>query len=412
MAASVHRGSGYKSPAEHGRVRGGARRHRRVRRRRSPSRDVVMFTKNTTEAINRFARTMTLADDAVVLTTVLEHHSNLLPWRRRGERRPRPGPSRRIGGRGRPRRRAGTPRRSRRAARRDRRVERDRHRPGRAPDGREGARRRRADPRRRRPARRPPTASTCARTTTPATSTPSPCRRTRCTRRTAPGALIAGRDWIGADPDECGGGTVRAVTLDDGRVGRPARPGRGRQPEPAGGRRLRRRGTAGCGRSGWRSIAAHEQRLARLRSAGGWRRRARRDRSSVRPRPDLGVISLHASTAGTTGSSPPSSATSTASASAAAASAPSPTSTTCSASTGTPSPAGSPTPRRGDLRHAPGLVRISLGGVQRPRRRRPGRRRPGAARRRRRRRDRTGSSPTARTPRCGRPSRCDASARV
>ena len=50
-----------------------------------PDRDVVVFTKNTTEAINRFARTMTLAEDAVVLTTVLEHHSNLLPWRRRGQ---------------------------------------------------------------------------------------------------------------------------------------------------------------------------------------------------------------------------------------------------------------------------------------------------------------------------------------
>ena len=43
-----------------------------------------MFTKNTTEAINHFARTMAVSDEAIVLTTVLEHHSNLLPWRRRG----------------------------------------------------------------------------------------------------------------------------------------------------------------------------------------------------------------------------------------------------------------------------------------------------------------------------------------
>jgi len=46
-------------------------------------RDVVVFTKNTTEAINRLARSLPLADDAVVLTTVLEHHSNDLPWRSR-----------------------------------------------------------------------------------------------------------------------------------------------------------------------------------------------------------------------------------------------------------------------------------------------------------------------------------------
>ena len=48
-------------------------------------RDVVVFTKNTTEAINRLARSLPLAEGAVVLTTVLEHHSNDLPWRSRVE---------------------------------------------------------------------------------------------------------------------------------------------------------------------------------------------------------------------------------------------------------------------------------------------------------------------------------------
>ncbi len=48
-----------------------------------PGRDVVVFTKNTTEAINRLARSLPLDDGAVVLTTVMEHHSNDLPWRAR-----------------------------------------------------------------------------------------------------------------------------------------------------------------------------------------------------------------------------------------------------------------------------------------------------------------------------------------
>jgi selenocysteine lyase/cysteine desulfurase len=82
FAASVHRGTGYKSRAsteafeEAREVVGhfvGA----------DPDRDVVVFTKNTTEAINQFARTVDLPGDGIVLTTVLEHHSNLLPWRER-----------------------------------------------------------------------------------------------------------------------------------------------------------------------------------------------------------------------------------------------------------------------------------------------------------------------------------------
>jgi selenocysteine lyase/cysteine desulfurase len=49
-----------------------------------PERDVVIFAKNTTEAINKLARTLPMDDDEVVLTTLLEHHSNDLPWRARG----------------------------------------------------------------------------------------------------------------------------------------------------------------------------------------------------------------------------------------------------------------------------------------------------------------------------------------
>ena len=42
---------------------------------------VVIFTKNTTEAINKLARRFCLTKDDVVMTTLMEHHSNELPWR-------------------------------------------------------------------------------------------------------------------------------------------------------------------------------------------------------------------------------------------------------------------------------------------------------------------------------------------
>jgi cysteine desulfurase/selenocysteine lyase len=80
--ASVHRGTGYKSRLstviyEQARtVVGGFV-------NADPERDVVVFAKNTTEAINKLARTMPMGTDAVVLTTLLEHHSNDLPWRAR-----------------------------------------------------------------------------------------------------------------------------------------------------------------------------------------------------------------------------------------------------------------------------------------------------------------------------------------
>jgi selenocysteine lyase/cysteine desulfurase len=47
--------------------------------------NTVIFGKNTTEAINKLSYRMPLADDAVVLTTMMEHHSNDLPWRHRAE---------------------------------------------------------------------------------------------------------------------------------------------------------------------------------------------------------------------------------------------------------------------------------------------------------------------------------------
>jgi selenocysteine lyase/cysteine desulfurase len=44
---------------------------------------VLVFVRNTTEAINRCAGLIRLEEGDVVLTTLMEHHSNLLAWRRR-----------------------------------------------------------------------------------------------------------------------------------------------------------------------------------------------------------------------------------------------------------------------------------------------------------------------------------------
>jgi selenocysteine lyase/cysteine desulfurase len=82
MASSVHRGSGFKSRAS----TAAFEEARQVVAHFAGADlecDVVVFTKNTTEAINTFARSMVLREGSVVLTTVLEHHSNLLPWRLR-----------------------------------------------------------------------------------------------------------------------------------------------------------------------------------------------------------------------------------------------------------------------------------------------------------------------------------------
>jgi selenocysteine lyase/cysteine desulfurase len=85
--SSVHRGAGFRSRRataayEHarasalafaGRVDGGP--------------DVAIICRNTTEAINHLAYRLQLAPSDVVLTSVIEHHANLLPWARLCERR-------------------------------------------------------------------------------------------------------------------------------------------------------------------------------------------------------------------------------------------------------------------------------------------------------------------------------------
>ncbi len=44
-------------------------------------RNVIIFTKNSTEALNKLARRYPFKRNDVVLTTLMEHHSNELPWR-------------------------------------------------------------------------------------------------------------------------------------------------------------------------------------------------------------------------------------------------------------------------------------------------------------------------------------------
>ena len=48
---------------------------------------MVVLCRNTTEAINHLAYRLRLAPDDVVVTTVVEHHANLLPWARVAQRR-------------------------------------------------------------------------------------------------------------------------------------------------------------------------------------------------------------------------------------------------------------------------------------------------------------------------------------
>jgi selenocysteine lyase/cysteine desulfurase len=85
--SSVHRGAGYKSryaTAGYEAARDSA--HRFARRARDGD-DVVVLCRNTTEAINHLAYRLRLEPDDVVVTTVVEHHANLLPWARVAQRR-------------------------------------------------------------------------------------------------------------------------------------------------------------------------------------------------------------------------------------------------------------------------------------------------------------------------------------
>lgn len=78
--SSIHRGTGYKSLLStkiYNQCRGIVARFIGA----DPSFYIVIFCSNTTDAINRVCHRMNLNKDEVVLTTMMEHHSNQLPWR-------------------------------------------------------------------------------------------------------------------------------------------------------------------------------------------------------------------------------------------------------------------------------------------------------------------------------------------
>jgi selenocysteine lyase/cysteine desulfurase len=79
--SSVHRGAGWKSQlatAAYEQARAAAQ----AFAGRSGPDDVAIICRNATEAINHLAYRLRLHPDDVVVTTVVEHHANLLPWAR------------------------------------------------------------------------------------------------------------------------------------------------------------------------------------------------------------------------------------------------------------------------------------------------------------------------------------------
>ncbi|HEX8497837.1 MAG TPA: aminotransferase class V-fold PLP-dependent enzyme [Actinomycetales bacterium] len=80
--SSVHRGAGAKS-------RRSSERFEQARDSvlrfvdADPVTHTVVFVRNTTEALNLLEHRLGLGRDDVVVTTLAEHHSNMLPWRRR-----------------------------------------------------------------------------------------------------------------------------------------------------------------------------------------------------------------------------------------------------------------------------------------------------------------------------------------
>ena len=96
--SSVHRGAGYKSrlaTAAYESARAtalafaGQRQGQRQGKADQSARagDIAILCRNTTEALNQLAYRLRFDPDDVVLTTVVEHHANLLPWGRVATRR-------------------------------------------------------------------------------------------------------------------------------------------------------------------------------------------------------------------------------------------------------------------------------------------------------------------------------------
>jgi len=79
--SNVHRGTGFKSQISSWVFE----ESRKIVARfvgADPAEKVVLYTRNSTEAINKLARRFAAWTNAVVLTSLMEHSSNELPWRR------------------------------------------------------------------------------------------------------------------------------------------------------------------------------------------------------------------------------------------------------------------------------------------------------------------------------------------
>ena len=79
--SSIHRGTGFKSQLSthiFEQTRDIILKHCHIH----DDQHVVIYGKNTTELINKVARRLNTKPDEVVMTTLMEHHSNDLPWRK------------------------------------------------------------------------------------------------------------------------------------------------------------------------------------------------------------------------------------------------------------------------------------------------------------------------------------------
>ena len=85
--SSVHRGAGFRSRRATAAYEAARRAVLTFAGRDPDGTDVAIFCRNTTEALNHLAYRLRLAPDDVVVTTVVEHHANLLPWGRVATRR-------------------------------------------------------------------------------------------------------------------------------------------------------------------------------------------------------------------------------------------------------------------------------------------------------------------------------------
>jgi selenocysteine lyase/cysteine desulfurase len=85
--SSVHRGAGYKSRRATTAYEAARQAALAFAGRSLDGGDVAVICRNTTEAINHLAYRLRLEPDDVVVTTVVEHHANLLPWARMCRRR-------------------------------------------------------------------------------------------------------------------------------------------------------------------------------------------------------------------------------------------------------------------------------------------------------------------------------------